>query len=395
MANSIVRLNGTTLMTVDDTTATAADVTIGTYFYNAIGIKTAGTGKFSNPYHPFPDTDNGTVNYVVSNGNHVHFNVYTGQASVLGLSIGTYQISNGTNVWANTVNNKPKLFTLYTGDEVELSATLTYNSGSRVNTWYFGLREANAASDVLVSESGNTAGKRTVRKVMTEDVDVSTVYLYIGANGMGTNVEVDFEMSVIKKGVTALAPVLENSWDFTTGLTDTVGGLAATLANGATQSSSGVTVAAANQCLVIPLSVAAGHAYEIDFGTMTQDFSSANGRIFMSSGSGNSEGLVYRSTGAWQGYYGSAWDGITPSSDATALSGKTLRAVAVSCSGYNGTSVLSAIAWHFYVDGDEWYFPFVNTGASSIGDHIDIGSGSAAFYTMVITGFRHYSGVME
>jgi len=43
MATSTVKLNGTTLMTVNDTTAVAADVAQNKYFYGADGVKTAGT----------------------------------------------------------------------------------------------------------------------------------------------------------------------------------------------------------------------------------------------------------------------------------------------------------------------------------------------------------------
>lgn len=42
MSVSTVKLNGTTLMTVNDTTATAGDV-LGKYFYAADGTKTLGT----------------------------------------------------------------------------------------------------------------------------------------------------------------------------------------------------------------------------------------------------------------------------------------------------------------------------------------------------------------
>ena len=44
MAVSTVQLNGVTLMTVNDTTATASDVTSGKYFYGADGVKTSGSG---------------------------------------------------------------------------------------------------------------------------------------------------------------------------------------------------------------------------------------------------------------------------------------------------------------------------------------------------------------
>lgn len=45
MAVSTVKLNGTTLMTVNDTTATASDVAQGKYYYGADGVKTQGTSQ--------------------------------------------------------------------------------------------------------------------------------------------------------------------------------------------------------------------------------------------------------------------------------------------------------------------------------------------------------------
>lgn len=45
MAVSKVILNGTTLMDITDTTAEAADVAEGEYYYGANGVKTAGTSS--------------------------------------------------------------------------------------------------------------------------------------------------------------------------------------------------------------------------------------------------------------------------------------------------------------------------------------------------------------
>lgn len=49
MAVSTVKLNGTTLMTVNDTTATQADVNSSKYFYGADGVKRQGSATPSTP----------------------------------------------------------------------------------------------------------------------------------------------------------------------------------------------------------------------------------------------------------------------------------------------------------------------------------------------------------
>ena len=62
MAVSTVKLNGTTLMTVNDTTATASDVNSSKYFYTAAGVRTAGTSSGSSGSNIF------TVTLTLTNG---------------------------------------------------------------------------------------------------------------------------------------------------------------------------------------------------------------------------------------------------------------------------------------------------------------------------------------
>ena len=71
MGVSTVRLNGVTLMTVADTTAIAADVESGKFFYNSQGIKTEGTANARVDLinmTPVTITDHG-IDYVITKNN--------------------------------------------------------------------------------------------------------------------------------------------------------------------------------------------------------------------------------------------------------------------------------------------------------------------------------------
>lgn len=52
--NKVIKADGTTIIDISDTTAAAADVAVGKYFYTAAGAKVEGTNSGSS----LPDGDN-------------------------------------------------------------------------------------------------------------------------------------------------------------------------------------------------------------------------------------------------------------------------------------------------------------------------------------------------
>ena len=71
MANNKVQLaNGTVLIDITDTTAVASDVAAGKYFYNAAGVKTEGTasGGGSAVIAETQDPAGGTVVSIITDG---------------------------------------------------------------------------------------------------------------------------------------------------------------------------------------------------------------------------------------------------------------------------------------------------------------------------------------
>lgn len=182
--------------------------------------------------------------------------------------------------------------------------------------------------------------------------------------------------------------VLTNSWDFTSGLVDSVGGLTVTLANGATQDSTGLTISNTTQYASIPLRLTPNETYELDFSSVNKTYSSGHGRVFMFTGS---EGLILQSGSSWNTYTSGQWNQKNNGTTIGAFSGKTLRMTTHGITSLANGSQFTYMLLRFYIDGTLWFSPiFAELQPTA---YLSIGAASNSFATMVITGFRVYSGV--
>ena len=183
-------------------------------------------------------------------------------------------------------------------------------------------------------------------------------------------------------GATLLA-----AWDFTSSLTDSVNGFAATLGGSATQDSSGVSIPNLNSYVTFPLATkAVFRTYEIDMGSMSYYGSAgANRRLFMFNGGG---GFIYRSTGKWSFYdrnSGGTWATDSSLSSFDYFANSTIK-IYIDENGY----------FHIYKDGTLVYEP--NRPFYSASDFygvtygIRLGMDAYSGASSVITGFRIYEG---
>lgn len=229
-----------------------------------------------------------------------------------------------------------------------------------------------AAVDVNVSGGGGTP------------ISGGGVYVIDSSESISMDAAYNGELEVSKN------PVLTNSWDFKTGLTDSVGGLTATLANGATRDSTGLLIAGATQYCSFPIKYSAYKTYEIDVTSVTKNFSSGHGRLFMIT---NGEGLILQNGSTWNIYMDSGWCG-SMGTNQTIFNGKTIRI----CTGravtrlLNGTSTLMS-SLTIYIDNVLWAqtqrFQQNTTSNSSL---LSIGSSSQSLANLLVTGFRIYDG---
>lgn len=174
---------------------------------------------------------------------------------------------------------------------------------------------------------------------------------------------------------------LVNNWDFTSSLTDTVGGSTAAL-TGATQDSTGVHLTASgNRCICNGvITTATDREIELDITEYARQ-GSDHGRFMMLSGT---TGFIYRKTGRWALYLNGAWtDSAVTASNA--FNGKTIKMkldwvdtmvnVSIWCDGAK------------IVEAQETSANILTTSAKMIG----LGSGqSNSAYNSTFTGLRIY-----
>lgn len=188
----------------------------------------------------------------------------------------------------------------------------------------------------------------------------------------------------------AKTPVLTNSWDFTTSLVDSVGGLTVTLVNGATQSSSGITISGGTQYATIPLNFSGHKSYELDIASASKAFSSGHGRLLMVTAS---EGFIAQNGSNWNTYLGGSWGLNAGALSSVSLNGVTLRIESRNASIVKAAGVDSTYyRWSVFKDGTDW----IETASAELPQtqsKITIGAEGASFYDLVVTGFRVYDGV--
>ena len=237
-------------------------------------------------------------------------------------------------------------------------------------------------------------------------IDVKA-YEYVDVNvsgGGGTTIDSEGEYTVDTQdsvtmasgynGIISVAKTktLIHSWDFKTGLTDSVGSLSATLSNGASQGSTGVSIGGSTQCINIPVPFKVNHTYEIDVASMSKAFSSGHGRLFMIDAS---QGFAAQNGSTWKIYLqlSGAWL-QSGASSLTDLSGKTVSIVAGNTFAQkdsSGTYNVSPIS--VYIDGVLFLRTWASWKNTANTQYMKIGYTAQSFYNCVISGFRIYDGV--
>ena len=192
---------------VTDTTATAADVASGKYFYTSSGVKTEGTasgGGTSYPYSLNIESPRGGE-VTPKNGNNVAYSckkshVYiknVGNQQSTGMFMNLTDIAFGGATSAG-INSKPEWFKIPTGTAV-LSVSNVTNTSSL--TWNINFRKASASSSLSfgIGDGTHTSGDSTTVNV-TAAQSVGCLFVYFGSV-IPQNAVLEFDISFTVNGV--------------------------------------------------------------------------------------------------------------------------------------------------------------------------------------------------
>lgn len=191
-------------------------------------------------------------------------------------------------------------------------------------------------------------------------------------------------ITVAPSGVDGYSPITVNVqggatpklyWDFTQSLVDSIEGLTASLAGGASLTSDGVLLQSAASIIKFPSALKnyPFFDFEVEFGEINAVLASSHMRLFMF---GNSAGLIYRNIGVWSFYSYSAWATNSDITDVNFFSNSILRVEI----GYDNK-------WKIYKNGSLVYSPDAAQGATN---PISIGAADQSFFPAVIKSFKVY-----
>lgn len=217
----------------------------------------------------------------------------------------------------------------YSGGSVPVGTAVSGLSGVTVTAHYSDGSTATVTGYTLsgsIVEGENTITVTYQGKTATFTV-TGTAETGGGDTGGDSGGDTDGEDS----GSTETPGTLVHSWDFTQGLTDSVGGYTAELSS-ATQDSSGLHLTAANNFAKLCDDIVQGDIVEVDVGALNvQDWGGKHGRLicFTDYADGYASGLgqygvVYRNTGEWN-IYKNPWGTGGILTDIDALANKTVR----------------------------------------------------------------------
>lgn len=241
-------------------------------------------------------------------------------------------------------------------------------------------------SDTLTAESGYTMTGASVSVTMGGADVTAEVY----ADGVLTIAAVTGNVVITATAVAESGGgsgetetgTLIHSWDFTQGLTDSVGGSDAVIVSGgASQSSDGLTIPDDASYVRLCVGLKTGDIVYVDVGACSANLGSSHGRLITypdseslyANGGNIGAGFIYRNTGYWQQYVvPGGWSGETAESDANAIANKTIKLVA-------GDGV--------YLDGTK--IADCSLGVISY-TRLGIGSSSAVFHDVTIKAVRIY-----